>query len=558
MVRKRLQFVFCMFLLSLVLLISRYFYWQIIRHDDLVIAAKSQYMTKGVREKPRGIIYTSDGFPLVQNKTLFSLIGDPEILKLPPSDLEKQLQPILGEDFTIDKYPPLSRWLKLTDNINENDKNEISKLDITGLSYEPNSQRYYSEASMAAHLIGFVGNDDSGGKKGFYGLEGFYDREMKNDETYISYQKDAISRPINIYDQSASNPENRNLVLNIDRLLQFQLEKHLNEGIEKYQAKSGFGLIIQPGSGAVLAMAGVPNYDPGRYWLYDADRYRNPVISSGFEPGSIFKVLVMASAIDSGVIDQNTVCERCSGPRIVGEYSIKTWNEKYYPNSTMADVLSHSDNVGMVFVSDKLGLNKFLKYYQALGFEEKTNIDLEGEILPPIRPKQDWGPIDLATASFGQGIAVTPIQFTSAVNVIASGGYYYPPRVVRELAEGQKRIVPEKIVRRQIFQKNTVEVITGLMVDAVKYGEAKWAKPKGYSVAGKTGTAQIPLAGHYDPEKTVASFVGFAPADNPRFTMLVSLVEPKSSPWGSETAAPLWFKIAGDIFRIWGIPPDTN
>jgi cell division protein FtsI/penicillin-binding protein 2 len=209
----------------------------------------------------------------------------------------------------------------------------------------------------------------------------------------------------------------------------------------------------------------------------------------------------------------------------------------------------------MVYVGEKLGLSRFYDYLKRFGLGEKTGIDLQGEVVPPLRERKNWYEVDLATATFGQGIAVTPIQMLSAVSAIANGGKLYQPQVVSKIFEEGRTIMIEPIKRGNPISPATAKAVTGMMVEAVEKGEAKWARPKGYQIAGKTGTAQIPIAGHYDPEKTIASFVGFAPVDKPRFVMLVSLSEPKTSPWGSETAAPLWFEIAKEIFRLWGIQP---
>jgi len=357
-------------------------------------------------------------------------------------------------------------------------------------------------------------------------------------------------------EESAEKPiPGRSLVLNLDRPLQFLAEKRLQEGIKKYSASSGLVVIMDPKTGGILSMASFPTYDQSAYYLYDSELYRNPVISSSFEPGSIFKVFVMAAGIDSGKIKVDDICDACGGPKKIGEYTIKTWNEKYYPNSSMTDVIIHSDNVGMVYAGQKLGFEKLYDYLKNFGFGQRTGIDLQGEITPELRNRNDWREIDLATASFGQGIAATPIQILAAVSAIANKGELYQPQVVNKIFEDPHVVEIKPIKKGRPISAKTAGIITEMMIQAVEKGEAKWARPQGWRIAGKTGTAQIPIAGHYDPEKTVASFIGFAPADNPDFVMLVALREPKTSPWGSETAAPLWFEIAKDIFKLWRIPP---
>lgn len=552
---KRLKLIFLAYYCIFVVLTLRFFYWQVIRHNDLKASANFQY--QGVQQQygDRGLIYTKDGFPLVLNETSYSLIADPKILKVIKDDLEQQLKVAIGKDLKINNFNKDSRWELLTSRLNEDQKEAVKKLSIDGLYFEQVNIRSYPEASLAAFMTGFVGKDDLGKQKGYFGLEGFYDRELKARNIQTAYLKDAAFRPIEVSNNdSGFGLAGQSLVTNIDRSLQYVLENRLKEGIEKYQAKSGWAIVIDPQDGGIIAMAAWPNYDQRQYWTYDSVAYQNPLVSSSFEPGSIFKILIMAAGLDSGKITPSTICDQCSGPKQVGEYFINTWNDKYYPDSSLSDILIHSDNVGMTFIGDKLGISDFLKYYKNLGFNKKTGVDLEGEITPQIRDDSEWRPIDLATASFGQGIAVSPIQMIVAVNAIANGGILKPPYIVRDILEGEKRYSHVNKEGKRVFKTSTTRLVTEMMIKAVDFGEAKWAKPKNYTIAGKTGTAQIPLAGHYDPERTVASFVGFAPADNPKFTMLISLVEPKTSPWGSETAAPLWFKIAADIFRIWKIP----
>ena len=224
----------------------------------------------------------------------------------------------------------------------------------------------------------------------------------------------------------------------------------------------------------------------------------------------------------------------------------------------MADVIIHSDNVGMVFVGTKLGKEKMYDYLDKFGIGKNTEIDLQGEMTPTLRERDEWSMVDLATASFGQGIAVTPIQMIRAASVIANDGYLITPLVVGILkGDGWEEVI-DSVVDERIISETAANDITAMMVEAAKSGESKWTHVGGFKVAGKTGTAQIPIAGHYDEEKTIASFVGFAPYDDPKFIMLVTLREPSSSPWASETAAPMWYNIAKDLFIYYGVQPEGS
>lgn len=372
--------------------------------------------------------------------------------------------------------------------------------------------------------------------------------------------------------------QGRTIVTHINRTLQYLIEQKLDKAIEKYEAISGTVTIMNPKTGAIIAMASFPSYDPRDYENYPKELYSNPVISKSFEPGSTFKVITMAAALDSHAVDLQTICP-CQGPVVVSGHGISTWDGQFHPNSNIYDIIQHSDNVGMVHVVQQMEPETYVDYLNKFGLGKRTKIDLQEDSSPSLRNK--WRPIDIATASFGQGIAVTPIQVLNAVNAIANGGYLLQPQVANKLIisdfEIEKAfnlsIDPEKIPyeinalkegeivdiqsekHEQIIQTSTAKLMTDIMVNAVKYGEAKWTIPQGYDIAGKTGTAQIPVDGKYDEEKTIASFIGFAPAEDPVFSMLVTINEPQSSPWGSETAAPLWFDIAKDLFIHFHIAP---
>ncbi len=410
---------------------------------------------------------------------------------------------------------------------------------------------------MSAHLLGFVGQDSSGKDKGYFGIEGYYNRELSGRPGTLRLERDVQGQPI-LIGERIEDPavQGRDLILYLDRGLQYLIEEKLKKGIERYGAKEGSVVVLDPQTGGVLAMASLPNFNPEDYAQTDARLYPNPVINQSFEPGSIFKIVVMASALDGGVVKPEDRCPQCDGPRKIDKYEIKTWDENYYPESTMTEIIQHSDNVGMVYVSQKLGIERLVDYLTKFGFDSATGIDLEGEASPPFRLQNQWNVVDLAVAGFGQGIAVTPIQMAGAAAVIANGGYLVEPHVVAKIKSVDREVEIKPKVIRQVISSAAAKTMTEMMVNAVEKGEAKWAKPEGHRIAGKTGTAQIPIAGHYDEEKTIASFIGFGPADRPKFVMLVTLREPSSSPWGAETAAPLWFDIAQEMFLYYGIMPD--
>lgn len=557
--RYRISFSFILFLFFIIVL--KLFYWQVVRAEELSMMGLSQYGKNVIVQPERGEIKTSDGFPIATNKLSYLVYVNPKEIK-EKDKISETLSPILEIDkasisanLSLDLF-----WVAIKQNLDNDTKERIEKLKLPGVGFQEQKTRFYPEASMSAQLLGFVGKDESGEAKGYFGLEGFYDRQLKGKEGSVVLIRDALGRPIiSKIDKNTSGIEGRSLTLNIDRSIQFLVERELKDGLEKYGAVGGMVGVMDPKTGNVLAMASSPSFDQRSYQDYDPSLYKNPFISNIYEPGSTFKSLVMSSAIDAKAVTPETKCTQCSGPVPIGEYSIKTWNDQYYQNITMIDVIRHSDNTGMVFAARSLGFDKMLSYFDKFGIGSITGVDLQGEVAPEIKPKEKWYSIDFATASFGQGITVTPIELLTAFSSIANEGKRMQPHVVSkvELSDGKVINIPPKVLNQPI-KPETAKVMTEILVNAVNNGEAKWTKIKGYRIAGKTGTAQIPIAGHYDPNKTIASFIGFAPADNPKFSMLVIVDRPTKSIYGAETAAPIFFDIAKNILTYYGIEPTEN
>ncbi len=565
----RLKLLLAVFFIFSLVIVLRLFYWQILCRDSLLIQAESLHTSVNQIEAPRGKIFAADGLPLATSQETYLVYASLPDLQEEAWGIASKLTEILfsesGQEekleFEEETKEKLSRqdlsWVALARKVDRQVKERIENLTIEGIGFEPVEKRVYPEGSMSAHLLGFVGQDSSGRDKGYFGLEGYYNRELSGRAGTLKLEKDVLGRPI-LIGERIEDPSiaGRDLVLYLDRGVQYLVEEKLKKGLERYGAKSGSVVILDPQTGGVLAMASLPDFTPKDYAKTDSRLFPNPVINESFEPGSIFKIIVMSAALNERVVKPEDKCPRCDGPRKIDKYEIETWDGHYYPNSTMTEIIQHSDNVGMVYVSEELGIERLNDYLVNFGFGSETGIDLEGEAAPALRPKDKWGLVDLAVAGFGQGIAITPIQMVRAAAAIANGGYLVKPQVVAKIKSEENEIEIRPKVIRQVIEAATAKTMTEMMVNAVEKGEAQWAKPQGYRVAGKTGTAQIPLAGHYDEEKTIVSFVGFAPADKPRFVMLVTLREPSSSPWGAETAAPLWFEIAKELFIYYGIMPN--
>ncbi len=551
----------------------RLFYWQVIKGADLSQEARGQYKSSKITEAPRGNILASDGSYWVLRTDAFLVYVNPEELESSSSSVAEKLAPFFVEEgddrqkLIIDEVSRLkgllskkdSSWVPLKDRVSLDVKKNIEALKITGIGFEKEQGRFYPEASSAAQLLGFVGKDENGSDIGYFGLEGYYSLPLSGKSGFLGGEKDAKGSPILLGgSKEVSAISGVDLQTNIDKRVQIVLDEKLKEGIEKYGAKGGTVIAMDPKTGAVLGMSSSPSYDPAKYWEYGDSYFKNPAISDSFEPGSIFKVLVMSAGLDAGVIEPDTICDICDKPLKVDKYSIETWNNKYHSDSSMTDVIVNSDNVGMAFIGQKLGADKLYDYLANFGIGSTTGIDLQGEGAPQLRKRGTWNIVDLATASFGQGVATTPIQMLRAVSAVANGGYLVTPRVVKSIkSDGWEDNLNKDTKKERVISEKAAKETTAMMLEAVERGEAKWTKLPGFKVAGKTGTAQIPIAGHYDASKTNASFIAFAPAGNPKFAMIVTLKEPQTSPWAAETAAPLWFSIAKDLFPYFGIQPEN-
>ncbi len=562
----RIFWIKILFLIIFLVILTRLFYWQVVKAEYLQAQAEGQHFTNVKVGALRGNIFFTDGSMFVSNNPSFTLFGQPKLIAkeqrvttgyLLAKALVEEGEKVddLAKEI-INKISSDLFWVPIKKEITPDKKKEIEDLNLPGIGFDQTSSRFYPEGSSSANLLGFVGFNSKGESKGYFGVEGFYDGELRGISGSLRHEKDAIGLPIMIGNFLSSNAKDgKDLSLNIDRSIQFIVEQSLKKGLEKYGAKAALAIVMDPKTGAILGQASFPSYDPAKYFNFPKEFYKNPIVADQYEPGSTFKVLVMAAALNEDLVKPDTKCDICSGPVSLGGFIIRTWNDKYHENTTLKEVIIHSDNTGMVFVGQKLGLDKFYSYLENFGFNKPTNVDLQDESVPDIRPKNEWGEIDLATASFGQGIAVTPIQMITAVSAIANNGYLMEPHIVRKISDEKNTFEIKPKIVRQVIKEPISQMIKEMMVTAVDEGEAKFFKPKGFKIAGKTGTAQIPVAGHYDPNKTIASFVGFAPADDPKFVMLVRYDQPISSIYGAETAAPTFFEIAKQLFAYYKIAP---
>lgn len=549
--KTKLLFIF--FLILYLGIVVKLFYIQIISPFKV---DKEQYL-KTIKLLPeRGKIYDINKTPLVLNQNSYLVYIEPKKI----TDKLK-LTKFLSQTLEMDeaslsaKIDDKKDWISIISGIDEEKKKQIENLKIAGIGFNREMKRFYPEASLSAHLLGFVGKDKEGENIGYYGLEGFYDKDLAGLPGLMDSERDIAGRPIFLGIQNKIEAENgRDLILTIDKTVQEIAKKRLMAGIEKFQAKQGCVIIADPYTMAILSLVCMPDYDVDSYYKFSENYFKNPAISEVYEPGSIFKPLIMAAALEEKKIKPQDIYNE-KGPVQINEYQIKTWNDKYEGKVSMTRILEKSSNVGMVYIGEKLGKDKIYQYLEKYGLNDQTGIDLQGEISSYLRPKKDWYPIDYATVTFGQGIALTPIQMIRAFAAIINGGKLMKPYVVDKIVYQNKETKIQPKQERKIMSEYTSEIIKKMLVSTVENAEAIWDRPKEYLIGGKTGTAQIAIKGHYDPSLTNASFIGFAPADKPKFIVLVILKEPKTSPWGSETAAPIFFEIVKDLIVYYNITP---
>ncbi len=584
---NRLKILFFSYVFVVVVIFLRLFNIQILNHEVYTAYAQDQYWNLSVIPAKRGNIITSDEVVLAGTQTHYLLYAEPK--KISDKDATSQkLGELLTEfqlskkepDEEIDKYEIYKQnkqsitdsinqnlfWVVLEHNITPTQKEVIEKLNLSGIGFEDEPVRYYPEGSLAAHALGFVAFNESGEKHGYFGIEGEFNGDLKGKEGRILEERDALGNPILIGGYKKSEPiKGRDLVLTINRSVQYIVEKMLKDGVINYGAKSGSVIVMDPYTGDVIALANFPTYKPDDFnfeEMFDEEKNRknqerrNLCISQTYEPGSVIKPMTVAAALELGKVTPYSTFND-EGPVGYSDYVIDNWDGKHHGVQNIYQLLEKSNNIGAAWVGHLVGSKDLSEYFSNFGIGKKTGIELEGEDTGQLHEYTTWTDIDLATASFGQGISATPLQVINAFNVIANGGFLIQPKIVKEIIDEDKVIeLPSRQINR-VISEETSDTMVDLLENATGSGEAKFFVLKNYRIAGKTGTAQIPIGGKYDPEKTNATFVGFL-ANSRKFSMIVKLEEPQSSIFAAETAVPLWMDIASELVKYYGIAPDKT
>ncbi len=435
---------------------------------------------------------------------------------------------------------------------------KIKNLNIKGLYFKSETWRFYPESGVGGQVFGFWGFEGDN-RVGRYGLEGYFDDILSGKFGELYGERDALGNIIAVGKSSIKEKvDGSDLVLTLDRAIQYKACQSLYQAVDYFKAQGGSVVVMEPKTGAILAMCGAPDFNPDKYGeAEDMAVYNNPAIFSAYEPGSVFKMMTMAAAIDTDKVQPETVYED-TGQVVIGPDEIKNYNDKIYGRQNMVGVLDNSINTGAIFAMRQTGRKVFAKYVKDFGFGELSGIELDKEVKGDISNLDKRGEIYPATASFGQGITVTPIQLAAAYSAIANGGKLMRPYIVSQIVSPSgeaKNFLPQET--RRVISSKTALMLSGMMVSVVENGHGAKAAVSGYRVAGKTGTAQVAKKNGvgYSDEVTV-TFAGFAPFSNPRFTMVVMIDRPQ---WGKEAAvisAPIFADIAKFILQYYNVAYD--
>lgn len=568
--RWRFWFIIICFGLLTCLVIARLLEYQIIQWS--VTPEKSLTTTD---LSARGVIVDRNGELLAADRYFYRVTATPQHLKTDQErmQLAKTLEALIGlpADQTwkiltaaadrqfaeLAKAISLEQGQKLIALKNkEQAEKGVSSLDSIDLT--PIPMRYYPQTSIASHIIGFVQADGHGA----YGLEEYYDSFLNANSGVGLLEKTQdtpalLSPKVRRFIPSIAD---KDLILTIDRTVQWILEDELRSGIAKYHAKGGTIIVMEPKTGAVLGMANWPDYDPNHYGDGEVnfERFANPAVSALYEPGSVFKLITMAAALDTHAITPNSMFTD-TGYIIVGDRTIYNSSRAAAGYVSVKDALAQSLNVVTAQVALKVGSEQFYRYVRRFGFGDLTEVDLANEVPGLLKTpgSEMWSLSDLGTNSFGQGLAVTSIQMVSAVSAIANGGQLMRPYIVQARIHDGQMLQTRPTLVHTVMSPEAAAALTQMMIYVVNQGNSA-ANVSGYKIAGKSGTAQIPTKGGYLENEVIASFIGFAPADDPKFVMMVKLdrPDPNVTQWANYNAAPIFAQVARRLLDHMNIPPD--
>jgi cell division protein FtsI (penicillin-binding protein 3) len=430
------------------------------------------------------------------------------------------------------------------------------KLKLPGLYFLDEHRRTYPRATLAANVVGYVGVDG----EGLAGIEHAFDSRIRGRAGRVTLLRDAKRGMYLVGGEGNNRPiDGDSVALTIDSVVQFITENALKKAIDKYNAASGSAIVMNPADGAILAMASYPTFDPNRFRDFGPDAWRNRDVQDTYEPGSTFKIVTASAALEEGLVTPSQVLDCGNGAIQIGNVSIHEHGGARYGMLTFEDVMVHSSNVGAIRVGMSLGQDRFYHYIRQFGFGERTGVELPGEATGKVRRTQLWSQLSNASISIGQEISATPLQVATAIGTVANGGVRVAPHIVDHVVDAQGNVIgrSQRTAPVRVISEKTAAVLNEILKAVVARGTGAKAALAEHIVAGKTGTGQKAIRGGYSPDRVVASFGGYVPADRPRLVILVVVDDPRGAQYGGEIAAPAFKDIAEASLRYLGIAPSV-
>ena len=554
--RRRILWIFLLLFAGLSTVACRLFFLQIQQGEQLSERVTKQYERRLPIVSRRGTIYERSGRELAVSLKVSSVFAQPAAIEDVPGTA-RALGRILGQPARElgARLAGDKSFLWIQRQIEPAQAGAITDLGLKGIGLLPESRRYYPRQELAAHVLGMVGMDD----RGLEGLEYQFDDLLGGQPQFVVAQQDALGRIVFRHEPGRQAPI-FDLHLTIDEVLQYVAERELAKGVERSHAKAGSAVVLDPHTGEILALANMPSYDPNRYRQVSSAVRRDRAVTDSFEPGSMFKTILLAGALEEGAVRPEELFYGENGILEVSGVTIRDHEKHGW--LTVRQVMAQSSNVGAIKIGQKLGKSLYYHYMSGFGFGTLTGTDLPGEAPGLIRRPRSWSALSLASLSIGQEIAVTAVQMATAFAAVANGGNLVRPHVVRALTaqDGTLARQVEPVVIRQVISPQTAQTVLSILTSVVDEGTGKEAALEGYTVSGKTGTAQKldPATGRYSHRKVVASFIGAVPAESPRLVILVVIDEPETLRWGGSLAAPIFREIAKEAMQYLQVPPSPN